>query len=737
MSMTAVIPSVYDSVGVMEEQWLMEDWSPEVFPFATELPPYDALPLPETLEDFCTPERPIRYRNEIALWVFWKLRKERKTEDAGQLDQFFDRMPLDIIFAIFDFLHPLDLYHLARTTKSLRSILTNRASMSSWKNSYNQEPSMPRCPECVPELRWANILFGPSRCERCDTHCTSTYITLARRLCGFCVGIETITRYELDQIHGDFDWSLVPQPWVLHSDLFSRCYYYDRKPVEAIANEYRRLTDAVRENPETQAEFDEFVQRQHAIGTAHKEDTTRCIELLEEALQGAETENTARYETLATQIKKRLRSLGFVNSDFDGAKGNFSLADFDCLARIHRLTKKAFKRTHLAIGHYLVAERELRKKKEREDLVESRRKVVDEVYSKYREHCVPATWAYHPPAYTIQTWEPFATLISDPSDLPLVEAKCVEGVKSLPGLVAEWTFNKINQLASLLPKFQRNDPTSSEWSIQDLELATAVFHCLGSRRSANMNGRCLIGWDGAGSHSRCGALKSWYDNRVHFNERGYTAALSLVEVLELDPKKTTAKEMDHQNDRFLCQNCPGPDRKAYAWRDAIRHYLDAPDHGVHKLDLPPSWILLTPEAAADIRRQEGVDPHYHEKSWCCNLCPEHWHVSVKRAEAIIHHIQAPVPNIHFIFFNSSTYTYQQYVKFQEDLKAKYRCARCPESVRLYPMRALLGHLRDKHQVTQAQAVADDDWTEVERIIRRTPGPKSSQAEGDIGDGDST
>ena len=86
-------------------------------------------------------------------------------------------MPLDVLFEvcatlhlvtdqclqypqIFGHLKPLDLLHLARTTKDLRAILMNRSSISIWKHSRSQLDGLPDCPDDLSEPQYAEYLFG-------------------------------------------------------------------------------------------------------------------------------------------------------------------------------------------------------------------------------------------------------------------------------------------------------------------------------------------------------------------------------------------------------------------------------------------------------------------------------------------------------------------------------------------------------------------------------------------------
>ena len=61
---------------------------------------------------------------------------------------------------IFGHLNPLDLLHLARTTKDLRAILMNRSSISIWKHSRSQFDDLPDCPDDLSEPQYAEFLFG-------------------------------------------------------------------------------------------------------------------------------------------------------------------------------------------------------------------------------------------------------------------------------------------------------------------------------------------------------------------------------------------------------------------------------------------------------------------------------------------------------------------------------------------------------------------------------------------------
>jgi len=104
--------------------------------------------------------------------------KKYRGKRVGLLRQLVE-MPLDILFEvgatlhrtnglmftmippqIFGHLNPLDLLHLARTTKDLRAILMKRSSISIWKHARSHFDDLPECPSDLSEPQYAEFLFG-------------------------------------------------------------------------------------------------------------------------------------------------------------------------------------------------------------------------------------------------------------------------------------------------------------------------------------------------------------------------------------------------------------------------------------------------------------------------------------------------------------------------------------------------------------------------------------------------
>ena len=68
-----------------------------------------------------------------------------------------------ILHKIFSHLLPLDILHLTRTTKVLRSTLLHRSAISVWKASLSNVPNLPPCPEDLSLPFYISLLF--------DSHC--------------------------------------------------------------------------------------------------------------------------------------------------------------------------------------------------------------------------------------------------------------------------------------------------------------------------------------------------------------------------------------------------------------------------------------------------------------------------------------------------------------------------------------------------------------------------------------
>ncbi|KAF8959596.1 hypothetical protein BDZ97DRAFT_1666979 [Flammula alnicola] len=85
-----------------------------------------------------------------------QVKKARGQE--GSFDGLIE-MPLDVLYEIFGLLNPIDVLHLARTTKALRGILMTRSAVFVWKLARSNIEGLPLCPDDLTEPQYANLLF--------------------------------------------------------------------------------------------------------------------------------------------------------------------------------------------------------------------------------------------------------------------------------------------------------------------------------------------------------------------------------------------------------------------------------------------------------------------------------------------------------------------------------------------------------------------------------------------------
>ncbi|KAF9070945.1 hypothetical protein BDP27DRAFT_1219832 [Rhodocollybia butyracea] len=80
----------------------------------------------------------------------------------GSLERLAKDIPLDIVFEIFAYLHPLDLLRLSRATKELRCILINKSSEHVWRTARQNVAGLPPLPHDLNEPQYAHLMFEPN-----------------------------------------------------------------------------------------------------------------------------------------------------------------------------------------------------------------------------------------------------------------------------------------------------------------------------------------------------------------------------------------------------------------------------------------------------------------------------------------------------------------------------------------------------------------------------------------------
>ncbi|KAF8896760.1 hypothetical protein CPB84DRAFT_1781778 [Gymnopilus junonius] len=123
-------------------------------------------------------------------------KRVRKTRILS-LKLFFN-LPLDIVFEICSQLEPVDLLSLSRVSKSFRSFLLDRSSVSIWRRVLDGFRGMPKCPVDLTEPQYISLLYDDF-CMGCGStrgNIRPDYV-LRLRLCQGCYKLNVTSGHGL------------------------------------------------------------------------------------------------------------------------------------------------------------------------------------------------------------------------------------------------------------------------------------------------------------------------------------------------------------------------------------------------------------------------------------------------------------------------------------------------------------------------------------------------------------
>ncbi|KZT22642.1 hypothetical protein NEOLEDRAFT_635186 [Neolentinus lepideus HHB14362 ss-1] len=225
------------------------------------------------------------------------LKRSRKGRNVGKLTMLL-AMPMDILFEIFAHLHPLDLLHVARTSKGLRRILLAPSSTSVWKDSLSADADLPECPLDLSYPGWAHLVYDPF-CHRCSVaRVKNPDWKLRVRLCTPCSKRE---------LHVYFPWSFgaVPIPDLLpHRDIKETRSIYVRTHMINMTSRWK----AFKQDQDARVNF--FTERRNIVRQID-EHASKCEAWArKKALDRIEYQDTLRLARRAAIIQK-LRDAGY------------------------------------------------------------------------------------------------------------------------------------------------------------------------------------------------------------------------------------------------------------------------------------------------------------------------------------------------------------------------------------------------------------------------------------------
>ncbi|KAJ7651573.1 hypothetical protein DFH06DRAFT_1207421 [Mycena polygramma] len=417
-------------------------------------------------------------------------------------------LPLDILFEIFGHLPPLDILHLARTTKGFRSTLMHRSAISIWKSSLRQITGLPDRPQDMSEPVWVNLVYS-THCHNCLVKKVLKVDWLLRiRLCQQCVKSSKLLRSNL---HLDKEKKIDKR--VLKCVPFSVYHIFGHNgPCCLVEDEQKFL----KELQAAEADKSAFVQTRKDALVARKKHAADCEDWVDSLTQERWGELAGIRRKRSSDISDKLGELGFDEeldylADMEGSSWILRQAlvlfnDHPDVKVNKPLTERTWKTIEPRLVEYMQGVKAHRLAADRLDVVRHREKVAVSAWVQFRLQ-YPAERLL-PSGIDILTWKEVKAIIELPSEVPTkekddailtrdVQSSTGDATKkepkpmvispdsftqifeSMTAFMSKWEDEKIHELGRLSPVgpryFMWHHKTSDD--MDRLRLATCIFSC--------------------------------------------------------------------------------------------------------------------------------------------------------------------------------------------------------------------------------------------------------------------
>lgn len=520
-------------------------------------------------------------------------------------------LPLEVLFEVLCYLHPLDLLYLARVSKLFRSFLLNRHKAKSiWTGALKRIDRLPQCPSYLSEPAYANLVFWPF-CHRCYSSCDVIQWELRIRCCNGCTNDMLVVRDLLpsfvDRLNCLDARQLIPMSVISSAGpCVRRTDNTFGKPLTVAShtdvNKLNMQYQSVKDGPLLD---DLIIHREKATQEIYQH-TALCH------IWEAEVANQRRKELVDQRkrdVVEKLESLGLgdelesLRSDASGLKEfdnlvvrqDQELTDFSCQVSLPRLQ------------NFL----EIRRARRLTVLLRDRFKnfavVVNDIAKTFKDDEINVI----PQAIDICLLSEVRCMIDVP-EVMSAEAFVDALTLRLPPLLLAWNLHATNQLADLV----RAQLCGINNDVDPLKLAALVFRC--------SNCRLHVTYPSALTHPCLRAKtfdKPWVQHPmetaalgrmmslVEIYEKaaieafethpwdctvleadGYTKRIhNLFQVLGRDPNSTLVDDMESCPIRVTCKSCSGSrNRMILTYRTALIHLVR--NHSDNKEDAV--WVVV-------------------------------------------------------------------------------------------------------------------------------------------------
>ncbi|KAG1886289.1 hypothetical protein F4604DRAFT_1725611 [Suillus subluteus] len=559
-------------------------------------------------------------------------------------------LPLDILFEIFGRLLPLDLLHLARTTKALRAVLMHRSSTTVWMAARSNLKGMPACADDMSEPAHASLAFD-THCHNClKPNVRNVDWNLRVRYCQKCFKEHT------EVVDDKFKKAYGPK---LHHCL-SLSMTQNRNVIRCLISDRESLVDELLKlGPEERSVFrgtkrDEvLVRKEHAIlctKWTQGEQQSRWEEL--------DHLRSLRYDA----IVKKLIELGWeedVNKLPDQHTARiYKLTHFEDHPLVKQpkpLTDRIWQNIQHKMVEFMSQMREFRIQQERKQQIRERQSLIATIYSDWQREK-----GYHkylmPTAADLFGMRQVRDIVELPAHLTITVEDFQPVREELYELVDTWKRCAIHDLRpDLLWQLEIHPPYwQDRLSIRCEKLAVAVFTCRvwlcedipepnDSPRymyfPEYLHHRCnrirRRSWDelhppntfsmGQG-YPGSTVQREWSMDDLEFDKKASQTVKNILHACDLNWRVATVSELDDLDPRLVCLKCSYGNRCdgerpmiARSWRESVKHCAKK-----HWSDSTVKWEKISDEEARSLRQDQqeaaASTTTPPRKIWRCTHC---------------------------------------------------------------------------------------------------------------------
>ncbi|KAG2141027.1 hypothetical protein DEU56DRAFT_796766 [Suillus clintonianus] len=556
-------------------------------------------------------------------------------------------LPLDILFEIFGRLLPLDLLHLARTSKALRGVLMHRSSTTVWMAARSNVKGMPLCADDMSEPAHASLAFD-THCHNClkpnvrnvDWNLRVRYCQKCFKECTEIIDDKFKKGYGL-KLHQCLSLSMT------HNRNDIRCLKSDR---EALVNELLSLGPEERSVLRGKRRDETLIRKEHAIlcnKWTDGEQQNRWKEL--------DQLRSLRYDA----IVEKLTEVGW-GEDIAKLPDRHTariyklthIDDHPLVKQPKPLTDRIWQNIQPKMVEFMGQMREFRIQQERKQQIRERQSLVATIYSDWQREK-----GYHrflmPTAADLFRMPRVRNIAELPAHMTVTAEDFQPIREELFDMVDAWKRRTRDDLRSDLP-WQLDIPYWVDLSVDCEGLAIAVFTCTEwlCEDISEPNDSPRYMYFPEYLHHRCNRIRrrkwdeldpantlamgqgypgstvqrEWSMDGLEIDKKASRTVRNILDACNLNWRETTVLQLDNLDPRLVCLKCSygnlcDGERPMIvrSWRESVKHCAKK-----HWSDSSVKWQKISDEETKSLRQDQeqaaaSTTPPLR-KIWRCTHC---------------------------------------------------------------------------------------------------------------------